>query len=145
MSDTGSGVIYTYGVAKRLTTETTFGRAVGFDYDLAGNRTKVIWPDGSWIYSNFDNHNRVTKVCENGSAGCASGLLITYALDPLSRRDAITRANGVPSDFGYDLASRLTNLSHDVSGTTNDLTRSFTYNPASQLQTRINATTAHAY
>jgi YD repeat-containing protein len=42
VSDTGSGVIYGYGIAKRLTSEASFGRSVGFDYDLAGNRTKVI-------------------------------------------------------------------------------------------------------
>ncbi len=145
VSDAGSGVVYGYGTAKRLTSETTFGRAVGFEYDLAGNRTKVTWPDGNWVYSNFDNLNRVTKVCENGAAGCASGLLITYTLDPLSRRDAITRPNGAASDFGYDLASRLTLLTQDVSGTANDLSRTFTYTLASQLQTRINATAAHAF
>ena len=115
-----------------------------FDYDLAGNRTKVTWPsDGNWIYSNFDNHNRVTKVCENGTSGCPSGLLITYTLDPLSRRDAIARPNSTSSDFDYDLASRLTLLSQNVSGTTNDLSRTFTYNPAGQLATRVNATAAH--
>ena len=103
VSDTGSGVIYTYGQAKRLTAEATFTRSVSFEYDAAGNRTKVIWPDGSWAYSNFDNLNRVNKVCENGSAGCASGLLITYTLDPLSRRDAITRTNSTAGDFDYDL------------------------------------------
>jgi RHS repeat-associated protein len=144
-SDAGSGVVYGYGTAKRLTSETTFGRAVGFEYDLAGNRTQVTWPDGNWVYSNFDNLNRVTKVCENGAAGCASGLLITYTLDPLSRRDAIARPNGAASDFGYDLASRLTLLTQDVSGTTNDLSRTFSYTLASQLQTRVNATAAHAF
>jgi YD repeat-containing protein len=45
VSDAGSGIVYGYGAAKRLTSETTFGRTVGFDYDLAGNRTKVTWPD----------------------------------------------------------------------------------------------------
>ncbi len=145
VSDSGSGVIYGYGTAKRLVSEATFGRSVAFDYDVASNRTKVIWPDGNFVYSNFDNLNRVNKVCENGSAGCASGLLITYTLDPLSRRDAITRPNSTSSDFDYDLASRLTLLTQNVSGTTNDLSRTFTYNLASQLQTRINATAAHAY
>jgi hypothetical protein len=70
----------------------------------------VIWQDGNFVYANFDNLNRVNKVCENGSAGCALGLLITYTLDPLSRRDAIARPNGASSEFGYDLASRLTSL-----------------------------------
>ena len=78
-------------------------------------------------------------------AGCASGLLATYSLDPLSRRTTITRPNGAASGFGYDLASRLTSLTQDVSGATNDLSRTFTYTPASQLQTRVNATAAHAY
>jgi RHS repeat-associated protein len=145
VDDNGSGIVYSYGQAKRLTSEATFGRSVGFDYDLASNRTKVIWPDGNFVYSNFDNLNRVNKVCENGSAGCATGLLATVTLDPLSRRSAIARPNGASSGFGYDLASRLTSLAQDVSGTTNDLSRTFTYNLASQLQTRINATAAHAY
>jgi RHS repeat-associated protein len=145
VSDAGSGVVYGYDGAKRLTSETAFGRAVGFDYDLAGNRTKVIWPDGNFVYSNVDNLNRANKVCENGSAGCATGLLATYTLDPLSCRTAITRPNGASSGFGYDLASRLTSLTQDVSGPTNDLSRTFSYNLASQLQTRINATAAHAY
>jgi RHS repeat-associated protein len=144
VDDNGSGVIYSYGTAKRLTSESTFGRSVTFDYDVASNRTKVLWPDGNWVYSNFDNLNRVNKVCENGAAGCPSGLLITYTLDPLSRRTAIARPNGASSSFGYDFASRLTSLGHDVSGTTNDLSRTFTYNPASQLQTRMNATAAYA-
>ena len=61
----------------------------------------MIWPDGNWVYSNFDNLNRVNKVCENGSLGCASGLLITYTLDPLSRRTAIARPNTAASGFGY--------------------------------------------
>lgn len=145
VNDAGSGVVYGYDGAKRLTSETAFGRTVGFAYDLAGNRTKVIWPDGNFVYSNVDNLNRVSKVCENGNAGCATGLLATYTLDPLSRRSVITRPNAASSGFGYDLASRLTSLTQDVSGTTNDLSRTFSYNLASQLQTRMNATAAHAY
>jgi len=142
-SDSGSGVIYGYDSAKRLTSEATFGRTVGFDYDLAGNRTKIIWPDGNFIYSNQDNLNRVNKICENGNTGCAAGLLVAYTLDPLSRRDSISRPNGTSSDYDYDLASRLTLISHNVSGTTNDLSRTFTFNRAGQLKTRITATGAH--
>ena len=110
---------------------------------MTGRRSKVTWPDGNFVYSNFDNLNRVTKVCENGASGCPSGLLITYTLDPLSPRDAIARPNSTSSDFDYDLASRLTLLSQNVSGTTNDLSRTFTYTPAGQLATRVNATAAH--
>ncbi len=143
VSDGGSGVVYGYGTAKRLMSEATFGRSIGFDYDAAGNRTKVIWPDTNWVYSNYDALNRVDKVCENGNVGCAAGLLVTYTLDPLSRRDAISRSNTTSSDFDYDLASRLTVLTQNVSGTTNDLSRTFTYNLAGQLRTRINSTAAH--
>jgi len=145
VSDAGSGVVYGYDVIKRLNSENAFGRNVTFDYDLGGNRTKVIWPDANFAYYNYDNLNRVTKVCENGAAGCASGLLITYTLDPVSRGTAIARLNGAATSFGYDLASRLTSLGQDVAGPTNDLARSFTYNLASQLKTRTNSTPAHAY
>ena len=45
-SRTGSGIDYAYDTAGRLTSETTFSRTLGYQYDLAGNRTRVTWPDG---------------------------------------------------------------------------------------------------
>lgn len=134
----GAGVDFGYDNAKRLTSETTTGRAMSFGYDLSGNRTTVTWPDGNFINYDIDGLNRAWKIRENGATSGA-GVLVTYTLDPLSRRQSITRGNGTSSSFGYDLASRLTSLGQDPAGTAQDLSLGFGYTLASQLQTRTSS------
>ncbi len=105
-------------------------------YDLAGNRTVVTWPDGNFISYDFDGLNRAWKIRENGVTS-GVGVLATYTLDPLSRRQDLARGNGTVSTFGYDAASRLSTPGLDVAGTTQDLSLGFGYTLASQLQTRL--------
>jgi len=65
----------------------------------------------------------------------------SYAYDDLGRRTGITRGNGVSTSYGYDNISRLSSLTNNLTGTSQDLTvNGFTYNPASQIeaQTRSN-------
>jgi RHS repeat-associated protein len=132
----GTGIDYGYDTAKRLTSETSFGRTMAFSYDAAFNRTQVTWPDTSnFINYDYDGLNRAYKVRENNAAS-GVGVLATYTIDPLSRRQSITRGNGTGTSFGYDLASRLTGLGQDPAGTAQDLTLTLGYTLASQLQTR---------
>jgi RHS repeat-associated protein len=134
----GQGIDYTYDSAKRLATETSFGRTLTFDYDKSGNRIKLTYPDANYISYDFDAVSRMTQVREN-STTVGTGVLQTYAWDPLSRRSATTplsRGNGTMTSYGYDTASRLTSLGHDVAGTTFDATLGFGYTAASQLNTR---------
>ena len=58
---------------------------------------------------------------------------IAFGYDHLGRRTSLTRGNGVATTYAYDPVSRLAQLSLDFSGTTNDLTLGFDYNPASQI------------
>lgn len=134
----GQGIDYGYDTAKRLTSETSFGRTLGFNYDLSGNRRRLTYPDTNFIDYEFDGLNRMTYVRENGATSGA-GVLAQYRWDALSRRDAanpMTRGNGTTTSYGYDPASRLTSLGHDLGGTGYDATLSFGYTLASQLETR---------
>ena len=66
-------------------------------------------------------------------------MLVTYAWDALSRRSSttpLTRGNGTTTSYGYDTASSLTTLGHDVAGTSLDATVTFGYTLASQLNSR---------
>ena len=56
--------------------------------------------------------------------------------------DPLTRGNGTASGYGYDLASRLTGLSHDLAATAHDVAFEQGYTSASQLQTRSTTNTA---
>jgi RHS repeat-associated protein len=134
-SVTGTGVDYGYDTAKRLTSESTFGRVMGYGYDLAGNRTKVTWPDNNFINYDFDGLNRAYQVRENGVTS-GVGVLAIYGYDPLSHRTSITRGNGANTGYGYDPALRLSSLTQDVAGTAQDLALGFGYTLASQLQQR---------
>jgi RHS repeat-associated protein len=51
----------------------------------------------------------------------------------------------VTSGFGFDLASRLTSLNHDLLGTAQDVSWTLGYTNASQLQTRSNANPSYEW
>lgn len=72
---------------------------------------------------------------ENGAASGA-GVLATYAYDNLGRRTGVARGNGVVTSYGYDAASRLTSLSHDLAGSSQDVTFTYTHDPAFGIRTR---------
>ena len=134
-SPQGQGIDYGYDVARRLASETSFGRAVGFLYDDVGNRIRLTYPDGQYMVYDYDALNRVTQVRENGLTTNPE-LLATYSYDPLSRRTNLTRGNATSTAFGFDLASRLTSMNHDLGGTTHDAVFSYNWTVASQLARR---------
>jgi YD repeat-containing protein len=74
-SRAGYGVDYAYDSAGRVTSETTSdasaSRAVSFQYDAAGNRTRVTWPDSFYAGYVYDPLNRVTTSNENGATSGA--------------------------------------------------------------------------
>jgi RHS repeat-associated protein len=141
-SANGSGIDYGYGPAKRLETETSYGRTLTFGYDAAGNRTRLTFPDSIAFEYDFDSLNRMWKIRENG-ANTGPGVLATITWDPLSRRDFSTRGNGTSTDYGYDAASRLNALTQDLALTAKDLSRSFTHNTAGQIRTRNSVGTTY--
>ena len=132
------GIDYCYDTAGRLTAETSYGRRLQFLYDAASNRTRLTWPDANYVQYTYDNLNRMDQARENGAASGA-GLLADYAYDALSRRSGIARAGGTGAStvFGYDNASRLIQLDHNLSGAANDQNFDFSYTPASQMLQRI--------
>ena len=119
-----------------MKTEKTFGQVLTYGYDGDGNRTQLTWPDNTFVNYDYDSLNRVHQIRENGATSGA-GILAVYNYDPLSRRSTITRGNGTSTTYAnYDLASRVGTLTHDLAGTAQDVTSTFGYTLASQLQTR---------
>jgi RHS repeat-associated protein len=136
-SAVGQGVDFVWDKAGRLTseTDTASSRALAYQHDKAGNRTRVTWPDGFYAGYVYDAMSRVTAVNENGAISGA-GLLASFGYDGLGRRTSIARGNGTTSSFGYDNADRLTSLAQDLASTANDVTLGWSYSPASQVLTR---------
>jgi RHS repeat-associated protein len=139
-SDSGQGVTNTYdGFGRLRTSSSNMGgtaRTVSSDYDLRGNRTEITHPDGKTFEYDYDTADRLFRLFENGTAT----ILATHLYDGERRRETLTRAaSGATTGYEYDPISRLEILTHDLDGTgaTNDAGFGFTYNPASQITTRV--------
>lgn len=140
----------TYDALGRLTSRVEPYTTLGYQYDAAGRRTRVTWPDGLYINYNYDLANEMTTVVENGST-----TLATYSYDDLGRRTSLARGNGTASYYSYDGASRLNCLRLDLAGggtldcnptaSGQDNAITFGYNPAGQIVSRTSANTTYAW
>lgn len=144
----GQGITNAYDALSRVTSRSSdmggTAHALTYQYDLSGNRTQMNWWDG--FYINYDRlvTGELSKVREDG-ASSGVGVLATYGYDDLRRRTALTFGNGASQAISYDPVSRLSQLTNDLSGTTNDLTASFAYSPASQIASTTRTGDAYAY
>ncbi|WEJ99948.1 MAG: hypothetical protein P0Y59_24140 [Candidatus Sphingomonas phytovorans] len=142
----GKGVTQsmTYDALGRLTGEGQPYGSMGYQYDLAGNRTVQQWSDGFYVTYDYLVTGEVTAIRESGVAS-GVGVLATYGYDDLGRRTGIGRGNGTSTSYGYDNVSRLVSLGQDLGGTTYDLGLGFSYNPASQIASMTRSNEAYAY
>ncbi|EGY02708.1 YD repeat-/RHS repeat-containing protein [Nitrospirillum viridazoti Y2] len=128
-----------------MTSQTTGDRTVGSRFDAAGRLVNLVWPDNFTATYCYDTTGALTSIwagwgpgtsCTNAdgissvSDGNASRL-VTYSYDESGRRTATKRANGVTTSYGFDGASRLT--SQKFTGSTADLSLTFSYNQAGQI------------
>ena len=135
---------YTYDALGRGLTEVSLHGAFTSTWDTSGRRTQLRWPDGFYVSYDYNAANEMTAIRENGSLA-ASGLLASYAYDDLGNQTSITYGNGVSIRRAVDAEARLKTLTIDLAGTSTDLTRSFSYNLASQISTISNTSTAYDF
>lgn len=92
----------------------------------------------------YDLLGNVTFIRENGAMS-GVGVLATYQFDSLSRRSSVTFGNGVVQGYTYDNAARLATQTNDLASTANDLTQTFSYNPASQISSVTRSNDLYAW
>ena len=135
---------FTYDALGRTLSQTGLLGTMTSQYDLAGRRTLLGWPDGFYVTYDHLVTGEVTAIRENGATS-GVGVLATYSYDGYGRRTGITRGNGTTTTYGYDNASRLTSLAHDLAGSANDLALGFGYNPASQIASTTRSNDSYAW
>jgi RHS repeat-associated protein len=146
--DNGSGDTLTYGYdgAGRMTSVATKvpslpgTKTTSYTLDAGGNRTKLTWPGTAYYVGYcYDALGRMTAAMENStSSGCATNLLATYQYDALSRRTNLAYAGGSGATItypSYSNAGDLKTLTHDLNGSANDNTFTYSYTDAHQTQT----------
>lgn len=143
-SQTGDSVAYVWDALGRRTATTSVvdGTSLGysFQYDLAGHRTHLTYPDGVYFDYNYDVLGRMTAIRDTG--GVAQ---VTFGYDAAGRRNSLLYANGVVTSYTYDPVGRLATLSHDFAGTNEDVTFSYSYNAASQITSRTASNDLYAF
>jgi RHS repeat-associated protein len=123
-------ITHVYDNAGRLTSTAAGGKTLSFQYDAAGNRTRTTWPEAAAFYvtTAYDALNRPTVIKESGSVA-----LVTYAYDDRSRRTTATLGNGTATGYTYNPQSALATISHNLTGTAQDLTYTYTRNRAGEI------------
>ncbi len=136
---------FTWDALSRNLTQAGPQGTASYTYDAAGRRTQLTYP-GTGLFVNTDYlvTGEVTKVRENG-ATTGVGVLATYTYDNLGNRLSTTFGNGAVQAFTFDPVSRLSQLTNDLSGTTNDLTATFAYSPASQIASTVRTGDTYAW
>jgi len=119
-------------------------RQFSYQYDLAGRRTQMTYPDGYYLNYDYLTTGDVSKIRANG-ATTGINVLATYGYDALGNRSSLTLGNGVVTSYAYDSRYRGHTLTHDLAGTAYDLTRTLAYNPASQLTSAVGSNTAYSW
>jgi RHS repeat-associated protein len=144
-SQTGNALSFTYDALSRNLTQVGPLGTVASQWDVAGRRTRLTYP-GSGLYVDYDYlvTGETIKIRENGATS-GVGVLATYAYDNLGRRSSLTFGNGVSQGYTFDPVSRLASLTNELSGTTNDLSETFAYNPASQIASTTRTGDAYAW
>jgi len=140
----GHSVSFTYDALGRRLTETSLAGMKTSQFDLAGRRTKLIWPDGFYVNYDYLLTDEMVAVRENGVTS-GIGVLATFSYDNLGRRVTLTRSNGTTTNYNYDNASRLSQLNQDLAGTATDQMQWFGYNPANQMIAQTRSNNAYAW
>lgn len=145
------GVFYVYDGLGRVTSTTDFnGRTVSYLYNQASARTRTTYPDGSFVdwgsglsgYNKLDALNRVTNPKHSSTSTLYS---ITY--NSLGQRTKLNRGptNNAVTNYTYDGVGRLATFNDDLTGTTGDITWTFSYSPASQIVSWSATSSAYDY
>ncbi len=142
-SATGAGITNTYdGFGRQLTSVSslTGSKTLTYQYDLNDNRTQILYPDTEYFNYDYDGLNRLVQIRQKGgnwwiykksynTAGLTAGF----------------EHRGSAATLGYDGIQRLSSVAYDLNGTSDDMTDTFTYTPASQLKSRVISNTNYVY
>jgi RHS repeat-associated protein len=144
VSTSAQSLTFGYDALGRLRTQQGPHGTLTSDYDPAGRRTQLTWPDAFYVTYDYLVTGELTAVREYG-AGSGPGLLATYLYDNLGRRTTLTRGNGTVTSYDYAGASRLQQLTQNLAATAADVTEEFTHTPAGQVATRTLSNDAYVW
>jgi RHS repeat-associated protein len=151
-SGDGNTLTYGYGALGRLATVGQAFGSLSYQYDAAGNRTRMTWPDGMYVTYSYDYANLPLTIAENGATS-GVGVLAAFTYDNLGRRTRVAYGNGTARNYAYDAISRLAGVqlafpnasyNHTIGGV-GGVGTAISYNPASQITSIARSNAAYSW
>ena len=142
-SASGEGITTAYDGFGRMASSAlnmdSVTRTLTYVFDKDSKRTRVTHPDAQAFNYQYDGMDRMKAFLQ----GTTSLGTTTYN----TRTLRATLTGGVPTTYSYDGVGRLSTLAHNLGGTatTQDVTYTLGYNPASQLTTRTTSNDSYVY
>jgi RHS repeat-associated protein len=115
-----------------------FSRTLSFQYDEAGNRTRVTWPDGNYLSYQYDSASRFRTLSLNGATQVAQQ---SYNVRGL----IASRVSGLTKSYGYDEVGRLSSQASALVNGVGDITTTLGWNAANQIVSRTRSNDAYAF
>lgn len=142
INDGGDITTYSYDRIGRVEdVNDTESRVVSYEHDKRGQRTKLVYPDNSYITYRYDALSRLTKIIDD-----SNNVLAQYTYDELSRRTLVTLGNDANVVYEYDLGNRLKKLTNNLDDTNSIV---FDYNDydkvGNRLSMKVDDANAHSY
>ncbi len=122
LTATNANIAYTFGYntnGKVTSVTDSNSRVVSYQYNALGNKTKLVYPEGSTVTYSYDTANRLKSIVNGG------GKTYTFTYDTAGRRTKLSLPNGTSANYAYDSSGRLTSLTHKTSS--NSTISSFAY------------------
>lgn len=108
--DANGSLSLTYDAHNRLTTQVGYLTGaqftVSYEYDAAGNLTRMVYPGDKAVTYAYNDANWLTSVTD------WNGRTSSYGYRADGTLEGIDYANGTHAHFDYDLADRLVGLTH---------------------------------
>lgn len=145
-ASSSDALIWTWDALGRQLTESTYGKTLTSTYDLAGRRTQLTLPSSAGAVDyDWDLANRMVLVSEDGYTPTGLHLFASYTYDDLGRRTILARGSGAQTTWSYTANSRDWSLTQNLSGSADDVTYAFGFNPAGQAITRTISNANYRY
>ena len=122
-------ITYAWDNAGRQLNTVAGGKTIAYQYDAAGNRVRITWPDAFFTTTSYDALNRASVIKENGSANLA-----TYAYDDLSRRTTVRLGNSTTVQRTYDSQGAMATLKNFLSSTAQEVQYTYVRNQLRELK-----------
>lgn len=105
-----------------------YGEQVDYQYDDAGNRTRITYPDGKFVDYAYNARNELVRTTD------WQGRVVEYGYDKNGRHILTTYPNGVTESRVYDVAGQLSEI-HVQKGAVTLLRQQFAYNARGTVRT----------